>query len=390
MAARSRPSSAFLARIAARKQDMSPNKSSHLRLADRPADYQKLGIDPVEVAQFEDGQRIGTEKGRYEWWYFDAHLDDGATIVVVFYTKPNVNPNGPLAPRITINLTLPDGRRFDKIYDTTADQFNASKERCDVRIGTNRFFGDLHYYRIMAVIEQISVEIELTGEVRAWRPKSGHIYFGAEGREKLFAWLPSVPQGVAQVSYKIGGEEYRASGSGYHDHNWGDVPMQTLMHNWYWARAKVGPYTVIASYITATKAYGSGTQIVYMLAKDDDIIADNDARVSFEAERTATDDKTGKPVADITRYTYRDADVRYVVTFERQRTILQAIFTERMPFIKRLIANIIGFDGAYHRFTGKVTIEKFEKDVRVESFNDFAIWELMYFGKARSPTPQSE
>jgi hypothetical protein len=365
---------------------MSRDNNRHLRLADRPADYQKLRIDPVEVAQFEDGQRIGTEKGRYEWWYFDAHLDDGAVVVVVFYTKPNVSPNGPLAPRITINLTLPDGRRFDKLRDTAPDQFSASKEGCDVRIGTNRFVGDLCRYRIAAAIEEISVEIDLTGAVRAWRPKSGHIYFGAEGREKLFAWLPSVPQGVADVRYKIGNEEYCASGSGYHDHNWGDVPMQMLMHNWYWARAKAGPYTVIASHITATEAYGYETQIVYMLARDDEIVADDDGGVSFEIARVATDDKTGKPVADITRYTYRNGDACYIVTFERQRTILQANFTERMPFIKRLIAKVVGFDGAYHRFTGKVIIEKFEKDVRVELFDDHAIWELMYFGKARSPT----
>jgi hypothetical protein len=118
--------------------------------------------------------------------------------------------------------------------------------------------------------------------------------------------------------------------------------------------------------------------------KDDEIIADDDARVAFEIERVATDGKTGKPVADITRYTYRDDDARYVVTFERQKTILQAIFTERAPFIKRLIAKIVGFDGAY-RFTGKVTIEKLAKDVRVEIFDDHAIWELMYFGKARPP-----
>jgi PAS domain S-box-containing protein len=62
---------------------MSGDKNSHLRLADRPADYQKLGIDPVKVAQFEDGQRMGTEKGRYDGWYFDAHLDDGATVIEV-------------------------------------------------------------------------------------------------------------------------------------------------------------------------------------------------------------------------------------------------------------------------------------------------------------------
>jgi len=162
--------------------------------------------------------------------------------------------------------------------------------------------------------------------------------------------------------------------------------MHRLMHNWYRARARAGPYTVIASHITATEAYGYKTQIVYMLAKDDEIVADDDARVSFETERVATDGKTGKPVADITRYIYRDGDARYVLTFERQKTILQAIFIERAPFIKRLIARIVGFDGAYHRFTGKVTMEKFEKDVRVETFDDHAIWELMYFGKARSPT----
>jgi hypothetical protein len=71
----------------------------------------------------------------------------------------------------------------------------------------------------------------------------------------------------ANVRYSIGKQEYRASGSGYHDHNWGDVPMQTLMHNRYWARASVGAYTVIASYITAIAVYGYATQIVCMLAK---------------------------------------------------------------------------------------------------------------------------
>jgi hypothetical protein len=278
---------------------------------------------------------------------------------------------------------LPDGRTFVKLLDTRPELFNASKSTCDVRIGTNRFVGDLKRYHITASIEEISVDIELTGDVPAWRPKSGHSYFGVDGREKLFAWLPAVPHGPASVRYRIGDEQHRASGSGYHDHNWGDVPMQTLMHNWYWARASAGPYTIIASYITATAAYRYKTQIVYMLAKDGKIIADDDAKVSFESDRVATDSKTGKPVADVTRYTYHDADTSYVVSFERQTTILQAILTDRAPLLKRIIARLIGFDGAYHRFTGKVTIEKFEDGVPVERFDDRAIWELMYFGRAR-------
>src|SRR6266481_10144371 len=164
-----------------------------------------------------------------------------------FLHQAQCQPNVPLAPRITINITLPDGRTFEKFLDTSPELFNASKSTCDVGIGTNCFVGDLNRYHITATIEEISVDIELTGEVRAWRPKSGHLYFGAEGQEKLFAWLPSVPNGLASVRYRIDDEEHHASGSGYHDHNWGDVPMLTLIHNWYWARASVGPYTIIAS-----------------------------------------------------------------------------------------------------------------------------------------------
>src|SRR5258708_16040128 len=78
------------------------DKNSHLRLAGRPADYQKLGIDPVEVAQFEDGQRIGTEKARYQRRHFDTHRHDATTAPVPSSTNPHVNPNPPIPhPRQT-------------------------------------------------------------------------------------------------------------------------------------------------------------------------------------------------------------------------------------------------------------------------------------------------
>ena len=155
------------------------------------------------------------------------------------------------------------------------------------------------------------------------------------------------------------------------------------MHNWYWARASVGPYTIIASHITTTPAYGYETQIVYMLARDGKIIADDDAKVTFERDRIAIDGKTGKPVADVTRYTYHDAGTRCIVSFEREKAILQAILTDRAPFLKRIIARLTGFDGAHHRFAGKVTIERLKEEARVEQFDGHAIWELIYFGRSR-------
>jgi hypothetical protein len=42
---------------------MHRSKNGRFRLADRPADCKRLGIAPVEIAEFEYGQHIDTEKG---------------------------------------------------------------------------------------------------------------------------------------------------------------------------------------------------------------------------------------------------------------------------------------------------------------------------------------
>jgi hypothetical protein len=357
--------------------------SRTVRIADRPDDYRRLGIDPVEIRPFEDGQRIEPAPGAYEWWYFDAHLDDGAKLVVVFYTKPLMAPGVVLAPMITINLDFPDGRSIVKTLHAAPDAFSASRDGCDVRIGDNRFTGDLHRYRITASIEEVSVDVEMVGEIRPWRPKSGHIYFGAERGEHLFAWLPSVPQGRVTATYRVGAQERRTTGIGYHDHNWGDVQMPQLMHNWYWGRAKVGPYTVIASYITATEAHGFEPLTIFLLAKDGRIVVDDAAKVSFSMDGVRTDAVTGKPVADITRYEYRDGEERIVVTFRREKTVLQRRFTDLAPWWKRLAAKLAGINPAYLRFTGQVTLQRFDGAEAVETIEQEALWELMYFGRPR-------
>jgi hypothetical protein len=51
---------------------------------------------------------------------------------------------------------------------------------------------------------------------------------------------------------------------------------------------------------------------------------------------------------------------------------------------RKVAARLIGFDGAYLRFVGDLTIERWTHGEMVESHSDEAIWELMYFGKARS------
>ncbi|MGO9837463.1 MAG: hypothetical protein ACLP1X_25005 [Polyangiaceae bacterium] len=71
---------------------------------------------------------------------------------------------------MSIDLDLPDGRTVHTRCKLPTAQFRAAKERCDVRIGDNRFTGDLHAYSIQATIEDVRVDVTLTGSTA--RPQS--------------------------------------------------------------------------------------------------------------------------------------------------------------------------------------------------------------------------
>jgi predicted secreted hydrolase len=49
-------------------------------MADTAEAYRRLGLERDSVAAWEDGLRTDTKPGSYEWWYFDAHLEDGAKV----------------------------------------------------------------------------------------------------------------------------------------------------------------------------------------------------------------------------------------------------------------------------------------------------------------------
>jgi hypothetical protein len=346
------------------------------------ADYERLGLSRDTIAPWEDGARTDGGRGSFEWWYFDAHLDDGAALVVVFMDKDMTQPQKPLAPLVRINLDLPDGRSLKKAQHLPPGSYSAATDHADVRIGGNRFEGDLHRYRITAQIDEVSVDVTLTGQVPPWRPGTGYVYFGAD-QKREFAWLPSVPQGKVEVRYRIGEETHQATGIGYHDHNWGNAALPKLIHDWYWARGQAGPYSVITSYVTAHEKYGYTPIANFMLAKNGHIVAGDAEKATFAREDIHTDEKTGKPVANVLRYTYEDGDDRYVLTYTRQEDLARDKLIDGVHGIKRLAATLIGFDGAYLRFSGECRVQYFRTGALVEEFADKAIWELMYFGPAR-------
>src|SRR4030088_3090154 len=141
-------------------------------MATAPADYERLGLSPTSIRPWEDGARTDDAAGPYEWCYFDPPLADGAKLVVTFMNKDIAEPQKPLSPLLRLNLDLPDGRHFEKLVHYPASAWSAAKDHADVRLGENRFTGDLHRYRIQATAEEISADVTLTGVVPPGRPST--------------------------------------------------------------------------------------------------------------------------------------------------------------------------------------------------------------------------
>ena len=345
--------------------------------------YKSMGLKRGQVELFEDGSRVDGSRGSYEWWYFDSHYPDGTVLVLFMYSKNPISVDGPIKPMATMELTLPDGRMLsEEVYASVEDSFYA-KDKCDVRIGECGCRGDLQHYEVVFRGKTMSADLTLDGTIKAWRSQTGSIFFG-DKEEDYFAWLPAIPEGIAKADISYEGGELHLEGSGYHDHNWGNVSMLKLMHHWYWGRAKIGDYKVISSWITAAKKYGYKDHDVFMIAKDGEIIGDNSNHtLRFLPEDRYIDEYTGKPVYNKVIYEYEtESRDTYRITYERSADINKTRFVDVLPKPLGILARLVGFDGGYMRFEGTATVERLDGAEIIERVSAPAVWELMYFGKA--------
>ena len=360
------------------------NKAAYV--AGSPSDFEKLNLKPGNIPEvWEDGTRTNGAKGTYEWWYFDAHLNDGTTVVIVFYTKPFSKIKKGLIPFITINIDKPDGTSIQKAHYGKVDEFSASDTICDVIIGENYFRGDLKNYEIHFKDNELQIDAKIKRTTESWRPKTGHIYYGSSG--DYFAWLVPVPQGETEIAYTYKGESINLKGSCYHDHNFGNENMTKLINHWYWSRAEIGPYNLIAAELISDKKYDNVPVLVFNLSKDGKTIADEGLNVNLYRTYGNTKNAGKKPLSDKLKFIYKgeNEDFSYEYTLEREKNLVDIKILDVMIAnkLKRRLAKLLsGFDGAYYRMLGTASLKVYKKDILIEEHtSNKAVWELMYFGK---------
>ena len=228
----------------------------------------------VPLAPEEDGLHIDTHrKGIYEWWYFDAHMETGQTLVVFFYAA-NPNPGAGGKPGIEIVLLRPDGRKTRRLVPYSRSDFEASRARAEVKIGENHLKAEqsaegLPVYEVHVKEQELGCHLTFKALVNGWKPGTGVSRFGEMG---TFAWVVPVARAQVEGTIEDGDQVLQVRGVGYHDHNWLDFPFQSIIDYWMWGRIYSQRYTVSYAFIQCNEKVGNHAVKVLMMADGREVV----------------------------------------------------------------------------------------------------------------------
>lgn len=277
---------------------------------------QRAGLSST-IAPWEDGLREQPRPGTLEWWYFDAHLDDGSALVVVFMTKPTDRSAGAIAPLLKVQLTLPSGEIIEAHQPFPAEALRASRDQCDVQLGPNWVRGDLHRYELSSQSPDLSMRLTLTDIVPSSRIGTGKTLIGDKG--DYLGWLIAVPRGTVEGAITLRGQTRSVHGEGYHDHNWGTIPFEDYLREWYWGRAYLGNYTVIFSETHALPAYGDTHLAQILLARGPQVLLSTSRGAQMRIDRERQEGTTRIP--EVATFVWSDGTNQATLTLNLTKVI---------------------------------------------------------------------
>lgn len=338
-----------------------------------------------EPEPWEDGLRADTGPGSFEWWYFDAHLDDGSTMVVTYATKPLLQRTDSLTPMLALTITPPDGRKLTALTLFPDAEFAAARDGCDVRVGPGwaRFVRPSRFsetskvspwcYEIHAEADGLAADLAFAGTVPPWRPGAGKNYYD-RSLSRYFAWFPAIPFGTVRGTLVYDGQARSVAGTGYHDHNWGNIGLDAVMSHWFWGRAHVGDYTLIYVEMVSNRAYGGVRLPVFMLARGDRILTGDGRPLRLEAGDVAVH-------AGGRRYPRRldwrwESDEGKVSLALRDPQVIEATsLLGLLPAWKRMLARLLA-NPYYFRFNARLELRVNLGEID-ETVHGSALYELM-------------
>ena len=320
--------------------------------SDSTEELKKSGITRTVQIQ-EDGFRTSRDPGFFEWWYFDAHLDDGSTLVIVYMARSIMVYKESLQPTVMITLTKPNQEKIQKTALVTPKIFSASKKKCDVKIGSNWVTGNLHNYTLHVDIENVSANLKFSGIIPPWRPGGGKKYFA--DKEHYFGWVVPIPNGTVKGTLVVDGKAKKIRGTGYHDHNWGNVYLPSVIDHWYWGRTNIDDYTILFAVETTRETYGSKKLPSLLLAKGSKILTGNGSLLKLKTSKF-TSDASGRKYPTELDFTWNLNREKIKFTLRNPDVIESKGLLDALPKWKQKIAR--KFSNPYYlRFNSNIDLD---------------------------------
>jgi hypothetical protein len=324
----------------------------NLHLAAAPEDFARLGLGK-EIKVREDGRRTPQSSDYFEWWYFDGLLDDG-TVVVVWFGDNWLYGSHKRA--VSIELT-PPGKTTRRIMRTFDEPGKFSSDHADIAIGPHRFKGDLKSYAIhvdAAETGGVGCDLVLRRRVASYRPATGYIVAG----DRYFAWFVAVPEGAISGALTADGVTRPVTGSGYHDHNWGNVSPADLFDDWWWGRGRSGGHTIIASEIHGKAAVG-GASIPLFFVGDEHRAEVNayasDVSMVEGAPVRHPDPNHERPIGSSVSFaTANGSRAEFKIS---DRLLTSSSLLENQSFAVRAVATVMAMQPWYTRFESPIALK---------------------------------
>ncbi|MFH1138682.1 MAG: hypothetical protein V1816_21610 [Pseudomonadota bacterium] len=199
--------------------------------------YLDWGRTPPDAAARAKHQIEGTQP--FEWWYIDAHLDNGQTVVGVF-----LDPSFTTAkPALTLSLYERDWSKAGFLRELSPAEITTSPD--DAGVTTPYGFlkrVDDRTYHVRWEFEGLTADLKFIEEAPGWLPGGAD---GVNGDNLYFFWTVHQARSRVEGTITRGGQSYHVSGQGYADHNWGKKALNEIVRSWIWGRIFAGPYTII-------------------------------------------------------------------------------------------------------------------------------------------------
>ncbi|MBH0058326.1 hypothetical protein I6F65_15305 [Pseudoalteromonas sp. SWXJZ94C] len=169
---------------------------------------------------------VTNREEHFEWWYFDAHFENGDFLVVMF--SLNDTRLKPRQPSVRLNIYPRGQSEISKIKKYTETDVSTSDIKCDVTFGKEEYCKDCgDHYELYTMIDGYGAKLTLN--------KGNHPYT-SEGTDTPMPWTVAVPSGHIEGELYKNGKTTKVKGTGYHDHNWGEKSLAGRVKNWYWGK----------------------------------------------------------------------------------------------------------------------------------------------------------